>query len=344
MHAVVIHAPHDLRIDPVETADPGRGEVRVRIESGGICGSDLHFYHDGRIGQIVLREPMILGHEVAGRIEALGAGVTGLKVGQRVAVSPSRACGHCAYCQAGQQIHCLDMRFYGSAMRMPHVQGAFRESIVADAAQCHVVSDTVSAGEAAMSEPLAVCLHAARRAGSLLGKRVLVTGSGPIGALCVVVARQAGAAFVMATDVAEGPRKTIERLGADRFVNVALEADQLAEYARDKGTFDVLLEASGNEKAIAQAFDLLKPRSVAVLIGLGGAMTLPMNVAVAKELELRGTFRFHEEFAQAVALIGSGRVDLKPLISATMPYAKAREAFDLASDRSRAMKVQLTFA
>src|SRR5690606_31618526 len=135
---------------------------------------------------------MILGHEVAGVIERTGADVTGLAPGDRVAVNPSRPCGTCRYCQSGLQVHCLDMRFYGSAMRRPHVQGAFRQTLVADAAQCPLVPATVSSGVAAMAEPLAVCLHAVNRAGPILGRRVLVTGSGPIGALCVIAARRAG--------------------------------------------------------------------------------------------------------------------------------------------------------
>ena len=344
MRAVVIHAAHDLRLDAVVTGAPAAGEVLVRIETGGICGSDLHYYHHGGIGpSIRLQEPMILGHEVAGKIERVGDGIDGFRVGDRVAVSPSRPCGRCRYCQAGLQMHCLDMRFYGSAMRFPHVQGAFRETIVADAAQCHVVPATLTSAEAAMAEPLAVCLHAARRAGPLLGRRVLVTGSGPIGALCALAVRRAGAAEVVMTDVTETPAELMRRLGADRFVNVARDAMPLAEYARDKGAFDVLVEASGNEKALVAGFDVVRPTGIVVQVGLGGTFTLPMNTIVAKELELRGTFRFHEEFALAVEMLAKGLIDVKPLISATLPLERAREAFDLASDRSRAMKVQLAF-
>ncbi len=344
MRAVVIHAAHDLRIDEIAIAPPGPNEVRVRIEAGGICGSDLHYYHHGGIGTtIVLKQPMILGHEVAGIVDDAGAAVTRVKRGDRVAVSPSRPCGACRYCQSGQQIHCLDMRFYGSAMRMPHIQGAFREALICEESQCHVVPPGLGAGIAAMAEPFAVCLHAARRAGPLLGKRVLVTGSGPIGALCIVAARRAGAAEIVATDVTSAPAQIVTKLGADRFIDVATDAAALAAYGVDKGTFDVLLEASGNDKALAAAFDVLRPGGIIVQVGLGGTATLPINTLVAKELELRGTFRFHEEFALAVELLAKGLVDVTPLISATMPFTRAREAFDLASDRTRAMKVQLSF-
>lgn len=344
MRAVVIHKAHDLRIDEMECGEPGPGQVRVRIETGGICGSDLHYYHAGGFGTVRLREPMVLGHEVAGRIEWVGAGVARIKVGDRVAVSPSRPCGACPFCASGQQIHCLDMRFYGSAMRFPHVQGAFRELLVAEEGQCHVVPDSLTAGEAAMAEPLAVCLHAARRAGPLLGRRVLVTGSGPIGALCAIAVRRAGAAEVVATDVSDAPGDLLRQLGADRFINVARETEALAGYAADKGTFDVVLEASGNDRALAAALDAVKPQGIIVQVGLGGTATLPINTIVAKEIELRGTFRFHEEFALGVEMLAKRLIDVAPLISATFQVADARAAFDLASDRTRAMKVQLAFA
>ncbi len=341
--AVVVHAPHDLRIEAAPLANPGPGQVLVAVEAGGICGSDLHYYHHGGFGIVRIKEPMILGHEVAGCIEALGAGVTGLSIGQRVALSPSNPCGRCRYCQQGHQQHCLDMRFYGSAMRYPHVQGAFRDRIVAEAHQCYGVGDSVTAGEAAMAEPLAVCLHAVRRAGPLLGARVLVTGSGPIGVLAALAARRAGAVEIVATDVADAPLAVMRGLGVEHALNVASDPDALAPYIADKGHFDVLFEASGNERALSGALAALRPGAVVVQIGIGGAMTLPMNVLVAKEIELRGTFRFHEEFGLAVALMSKGLIDVKPLITATLPADRAVDAFVLATDRSKAMKVQLAF-
>jgi L-idonate 5-dehydrogenase len=343
MRAVVIHAARDLRIETIDTASLGPDEVEVRIEAGGICGSDLHYYQHGGIGAIRVREPMILGHEVAGKIERIGGNVANLQVGQRVAVSPSRPCRVCRYCQEGQQQHCLDMRFYGSAMRFPHVQGAFRDVLVTSAAQCHRTADGLTAAEAAMAEPLAVCLHAARQAGPLLGRRVLVTGSGPIGALCMMAARRAGAAEIIATDVADSALAMARLIGADRTINVASAPDALAAYGQDKGTFDVLFEASGNNSALVAALDVLRPGGIIVQVGLGGTATLPINTLVAKELQLRGTFRFHEEFALAVDLMGRGLIDVKPLVTATLPIERAVEAFELASDRSRAMKVQLAF-
>jgi L-idonate 5-dehydrogenase len=343
MDALVIHAPGDLRVEDIPTPDIEPAQMRVRVRCGGICGSDLHYYQHGGFGTVRIKEPMVLGHEVAGVIEEVGAAVQGFAAGDRVAVSPSRPCGRCRYCQQGLQNHCLDMRYYGSAMRTPHVQGAFRQQLVVETSQCYRLADPVSDAEGALAEPLSVALHAIRRAGPLLGQRVLVTGCGPIGALLVIAARRAGAAEIVVTDVAEAPLRSARKVGADQAVNVAASPDALKPFTADKGHFDVLLEASGNQRALVGAFEALRPRGVIVQVGLGGEMTLPINTIVAKEFDLRGAFRFHEEFAVAVELLNKGLVDVKPLISATLPFRDAGRAFALAADRSQAMKVVLSF-
>ena len=286
---------------------------------------------------------MVLGHEVAGVIDAVGAGVTGFACGDRIAVSPSQPCGRCIYCQQGLQNHCLDMRYYGSAMRTPHVQGAFRQEIVVETHQAHRLAASVSDSEGALAGPLSVALHAVRRAGSLLGKRVLITGCGPIGALLIVAARRAGAAHIVVTDVGDFTLGKALKVGADEAVNMAEEPDGLARFTADKGSFDILFEASGNERALRGALDALRPRGVIVQVGLGGEMTLPVNTLVTKEFDLRGAFRFHEEFAVAVELLNKGLVDVRPLISATLSYRDSARAFALAADRSQAMKVLLNF-
>jgi L-idonate 5-dehydrogenase len=344
MKAVVIHAAKDLRVEDAEVGAVGPGEVEVAIEAGGICGSDLHYYAHGGFGAVRLREPMILGHEVAGTIRALGADVAGLAVGDRVAVSPSRPCNACRYCLAGLRNHCLDMRFYGSAMRVPHIQGAFRQRLVADAYQCHRIADGISIGEAAFAEPFAVTLHAVARAGALIDRRVLVTGCGPIGALTILAARLHGAREIVATDVMDAVLRKALEIGADRTINVASNPEALAAYGANKGHFDVMFEASGNERAIRTGLEVLKPRGVLVQLGLGsGDMAIPQNIIVAKEIEVRGTFRFQEEFGLAVELINRRRVDVSPLLTATYPLADAVAAFEAAGDRTRSMKVQLAF-
>lgn len=343
MKVVVIHAARDLRIEEREAATPGPGQVEIRIEAGGICGSDLHYYQDGGFGAVRVREPMILGHEVAGHIVALGEGVTGFEVGERVAVSPSRPCNRCVYCLRGMQNQCVNMRFYGSAMPMPHIQGAFRERLVAEAWQCHKVAPGITIEEAAFAEPLSVTLHAVARAGSLLGKRVLVTGCGPIGVLTIMSARAHGAAEIVATDLADTVLAIARKVGADRTINVASDAPALEAFSADKGYFDVQFEASGSAQAVRSGLAVLRPRGVLVQVGIGGDVSVPLSLLVAKEIELRGSFRFHEEFALAVSLINRRVIDPRPLLTGVFGLNEAARAFDLAGDRSRAMKVQLAF-
>ena len=341
MLALVAHAAKDLRIEERPVAAPGEGEISVRIAFGGVCGSDLHYYNHGGFGTVRIKEPMILGHEIAGVVEAVGKGCERIKVGDRVAVNPSVPCNRCRYCLEGRQNQCLDMRFYGSAMRFPHVQGAFREILVAEERQIFTIPDHVSLGQAAFAEPLAVCLHAVTRASSVAGKRVLVTGVGPIGALTILAARCFGAREIVATDVAALPLKTAGIVGADRVIDAT--GDGLAEYGVNKGTFDVLLECSGNARALAAGLDVVRPGGTIVQLGLGGDVGLAINTIVTKELELRGSFRFHEEFGWAVDYISRGLIDVRPLLTETIPLVEAQRAFDLASDKSQAMKVQLSF-
>jgi L-idonate 5-dehydrogenase len=343
MQSIVIHAAKDLRIEERPEESVGPGEVGLRLATGGICGSDLHYFNHGGFGTVRLREPMILGHEVSAYVEEIGEGVTGLSKGQLVAVSPSRPCGNCRYCAEGLPNQCLNMRFYGSAMPFPHIQGAFRQRLVAKASQC-AVADGLSAGEAAMAEPLAVTLHATRRAGDLFGKRVLVTGCGPIGVLSILAARRAGAAEIVATDLSDYTLSIARKAGADRTINSASEPDALAAYGADKGYFDALYECSGAAVALVGGIGALRPRGIVLQLGLGGDMTVPMQAITSKELDIRGSFRFHSEFAIGVELMRKGLIDVKPLISQTLPLAQSVEAFTLASDRSRAMKVQIAFS
>ena len=343
MTAVVIHAAHDLRVEPHEAPDPGPGEVRIRIGRGGICGSDLHYYHAGGFGAVRVRQPMVLGHEAAGVVEAVGAGVAHVQPGDAVAVNPSLPCGACAQCLGGRPIHCLEMRFLGSAMRMPHVQGAFRSAFTCEAPRAVKLPQGLSVERAAFAEPLSVCLHAASQAGALLGARVLVTGSGPIGVLCAAVARLAGAREVVVTDLVAAPLAIARAMGADRTHGMGEDPDALAPYAANKGYFDAVFEASGSGAALVGALAVVRPGGVVVQVGVGGDAAIPLSALVAREIRLVGTFRFHAEFGHAVEVLASGRLDPSPMLTEVVPAAEAVRAFDLASDRRRAMKVQLAF-
>ena len=342
MKAIVAHAAKDLRIEVHPRPEPGPGQVLIRMKTGGICGSDLHYFNHGGFGPITLKQPMVLGHEVAGVIETLGEGVDTLTIGQLVAVSPSRPCGTCEYCREGRPNHCLNMRFYGSAMPFPHIQGAFQEWLVADVAQC-AVADGLTSAEAAMAEPLSVVLHAAKQAGDLLGKKVLVTGCGPIGLLAVLVARAAGAAQIVATDITDFTLDKARELGADITHNVADQANALEVYGAQKGHFDILFECSGVGPVVVSTVPCIRPGGTMVQLGLGGDMTLPIQAMTAKELTFKGSFRFHADFFSAVELMRSDRLNVMHLITHTLPLADTVKAFELASDRTKALKIQIEF-
>lgn len=343
-----LHAKGDIRIEEIDVAPPGPGEVLLAMGAGGICGSDLHYFQDGGFGPIRVREPIILGHEVAGTVRALGEGVDGLAVGDRVAVNPSRPCNTCTYCHQGLQQHCLNMRFFGSALRFPHEQGGFRDLMVADVGQCvRLDNPDVSLAEAACAEPLAVCLHALNRAGSsagnLAGKRALVTGAGPIGALCVAALRHAGAAQIVVTDLEDFPLDIVRRMGATETFNMRTDVARFDTFTADKGHFDVAFECSAAPSAIRSAIMATRPQGTVVVVGVAGDVPVPLNLVVGKEIAFIGTHRFTTEYAQAVRMIDGRNIDVRPIISASYNVGDAPAAFEAARDRRTAIKVQLSF-
>jgi L-idonate 5-dehydrogenase len=344
MKSVICHSAQDLRIESIELPPPGEHQLRVKVAFGGICGSDLHYYQHGGFGTVRIKQPITLGHEVSGIVDGWGAQVSGFERGQRIAISPSRPCGQCRFCQAGQHNHCLNMRFYGSAMPFPHIQGAFSEAIIIERYQAHPIAAHLSLSEAALAEPLSVGLHAISRAGSVLGQQVLVTGCGPIGLLLIGALRRAGAGRIVACDIASLPLNCAREMGADETINLSTEAERLEAYKAEKGQFDTVFEASGSQAALRTGLDVIRPRGVLVTVGMGGDVSLPMTQLVAKEVDMRGTFRFHAEFATAVRFLNEGLINGKPVITRVLPVDRAIEAFNLAADKSQSLKVQIQFA
>ena len=341
MLACVIHGAHDLRLEQREIPKPQPNEVLVRLGAGGICGSDLHYFHDGGVADFRIREPMILGHEVAGEVVSCGSEVRTVKAGDRVAVNPARYCGVCQYCRSGRANLCTEVHFFGSASRFPHVQGGFAEYFVAAETQCVRLDADISFPEIACAEPLAVALHAVNQAGTLVGKRILITGAGPIGLLVAAAARFAGALEITITDRFASPLALASRLGIDDALNVADNPDALKEAVSTRGEFDVALEASGAVPALLNCFESVRPGARIVQVGMLSNAQLPLGRIISREIEIVGTFRFNEEYTKAVKLLERGRIDVGPLITHRMPLGTAVEAFGLASDRTQAIKVSL---
>lgn len=344
MLAAILHAKADLRISELADAPLADDEVRVRVAFGGICGSDLHYYHRGAVGNFAIREPMVLGHEISGTVVEWGAGVTGLVAGQKAALDPSKPCLTCQFCRAGHSNLCENMRFLGSAALFPHVNGGFAQHLVLRADQVIPVAQDTDLLRLSCAEPLSVALHAVRRAGNLAGKRVIVTGSGPIGLLTARAALQAGAIEVVSTDIEDAPLVVArDKLGVTRTFNVAKDPDALAQFATPSGTFDVALEASGSPAALAGLFSIVKRGGRIVQLGMlpPGEAGIPVNVLQSREIELVGAFRAHDEFRLAVEYIIKDIIDVSPILSGLYDLANASKAFEKAGDRKQVIKLHL---
>lgn len=335
----VIHGAGDLRVEELASPQPGPGEALVAVRYGGVCGSDLHYWRHGGVGDFRLREPMVLGHEVVGTVVSYGPGATGPAPGTAVAVHPATPCGVCPECADGRANVCRDTRYLGSAARFPHVQGGFAGRVVVPSAQVRALPDGLGLRRAALAEPLSVALHAVRRAGAVAGRHVLVTGAGPIGCLVVAAAKAAGAARVTATDLVPEALGYAAVAGADTLLR--------ADDPDDPGwpaEVDVAVEASGVAAGLDTCLRLVRRGGVVVQLGMLPAGRTPFagNLVVSREIELRGAFRFGAEFDDALELLAA-RGEFDGLVSAVVPVREAEAAFALASDRERSCKVLLEF-
>jgi L-idonate 5-dehydrogenase len=339
--ACIIHGALDLRLEQETAPALGAHDVLLRLGAGGICGSDLHYYKEGRVGAFVVRQPLVPGHEASGIVDSVGSAVTRVKPGQKVAINPSHACGRCDYCRAGRGNLCRHMFFLGSASVFPHAQGMFRERFVMGETQLTPIDEAdISLGEIACAEPLSIGLHAIHRAGPVLGETVLVTGGGTIGCMSVMAARLAGAAQVIVCDISDRALEMARTVGADRTIRSdQVAATELADLA------EVSIEAAGSPAALKTCLTATRRGGRIVQVGtLPAELPFPANSVMARELDYRGAFRAHQEFDWAVQAIRSRRVDVRPLISAQLPLERSKEAFELALDRTRSTKVQLISA
>jgi L-idonate 5-dehydrogenase len=338
MRAVVVHGAGDLRVDERPDPTPGPGEVLIAMEWGGVCGSDLSYWRHGASGTAVLSQPLVLGHEVAGRIAAVGAGVTGQEIGRPVTVHPAELVGDGCLPEriAGRTNLYPRIRYFGSAAFDPHTDGGFSELRVVRADQVRPLPEGVSTEHGALAEPLAVALHAVHRAGDLRGRDVVVNGAGPIGSLVVAAARYRGAATVVAADIADSSLAVARALGADETRNLAA-GDTLPEDA------ELVFEASGAPAALGGVLRATARGGTVVQVGNlpGTAVPAVLGDLVTREISWIGAYRFIEEISDALQAMCDG-LDVSPLITHRFDLDRAAEALAVAADRtSGSSKVML---
>jgi len=343
--ACVLHAVNDIRLDKRPTPKPGPYDVLVAVRSVGICGSDVHYWTHGRIGPFILNAPMILGHESAGQVVAVGEKVTNLKAGDRITMEPGVPCRRCVHCKTGKYNLCPDVIF----MATPPYDGSLSNYITHPADFCFKLPDHVSYDEGAMCEPLSVGVHAVSRANVSIGQNVLVTGSGPIGLMSILAAKAAGAGIIIVADIKPERLEVAKKIGATHIIDLTKTTDAVASVTEIvPGGVDAVIECSGATSAIALAIRGARPGGVVVLVGLGAPeLTLPIVEAAVREVDIRGVFRYANAYPKALALIASGSVNVNPIITHHFPFEQVQQAFNVAlagqdAEKKMAIKVAIT--
>lgn len=344
MDALVLERQHKLSIRDIEVQEVlGPHDVRIALRTVGVCGSDVHYYENGRIGQFIVREPMILGHEAAGRVVEVGSEVHHLQVGDRVCMEPGIPDPNSRATRLG--IYNLDpaVRFWAT----PPVHGVLRPTVVHPAAFTFKLPPNVSYEEGAMVEPLAVGMHAANKAQIRPGDVAVVIGAGPIGILNALAALAGGCSHIIITDVQQPKLDIAAKLGPITPVNVAKEdAVEVVMKMTDGWGADIVFECSGNDKAAARVFDLACPAGCVIFVGMPGQpIAYDVVAAQIKELRVGHVFRYAHVYPRALALMGSGKLDVKPLITDTFAFQDSIKAFDYALHMPpTSVKVQITVA
>lgn len=337
--AVVAHAAGDLRVEEIQLAAPAADEARVAIAYGGICGSDLHYWSHGAAGESILKAPMILGHEVVGTVIQAAADGTGPAAGTPVAVHPATPAGTDEPYPEDRPNLSPGCTYLGSAARYPHTEGAFAREVNLPARMLRELPEGLSLQDAALAEPAAVAWHAVSRAGAVAGKKALVIGAGPIGALAVAVLKRAGAKEIVAVDMHEKPLEIATQLGA----TATLRADDLEGISKVHA--DVVIEASGNYRGLASAVRGATRGGRVVMVGLlpTGEQPALISLAITRELELVGSFRFNDEIDQVLAALADGSLDVAAAVTHQFPLSQSLEAFETAKDSATSGKVLLNF-
>jgi L-iditol 2-dehydrogenase len=329
--AAVLHGIRQLSIEERPVPAPGPHEVLVEVASVGICGSDVHYYEHGRVGDHVVSAPMVLGHEASGTVVGRGEGAGTHALGERVALEPGVPCGSCRECRTGHYNLCRDVVFFAT----PPVDGALARYVTIHEDFAHRLPDSVTEDEGALCEPLSVGLWACKKAGIGLGSRVAVAGAGPIGAVVTLVALASGASEVIVSDPVAERRARLSALGATSVVDAL--SSGLEQEATDA---DVFIDCSGAPAAVVDGIRCVRPAGTAVLVGMSASSEIPIPVARVqnREIRLTGTFRYANTYPEAIALVAAGAIDLEGLVDARFPLEQTEEALTVARRNPSVLK------
>jgi L-iditol 2-dehydrogenase len=304
---------------------PKPNEVLVKLEYVGVCGSDLHYYENGRISDFIVKPPFVLGHEPGGVVVETGSEVKHLKKGDKVALEPGKTCGHCEFCRTGRYNLCPDVVFFAT----PPVDGVFQEYTAHEAALCFKLPENVSTMEGALIEPLAVGFHAALTGSARIGQTALVTGSGCIGLVSMMALKAQGVSRVYVTDVVDKRLEKARALGADGVIN-ASATDPLKVLGELEPGLDLVIETTGTDAAAAQGIGALKKGGTIVFVGYSktGTMSLPMGTALDKELTMKTIFRYRHIYPLAIDAVARGAVDIKNIVTNVFDFDDIQNAMD----------------
>lgn len=327
---------------PIPT--PKANEVLVKLEYVGICGSDMHYYETGAIGDYVVEPPFVLGHEPGGVVVEVGADVTHLKVGDRVALEPGKTCGHCEFCKTGRYNLCPDVVFFAT----PPVDGVFQEYVAHEADLCFKLPDNVSTLEGALIEPLAVGFHAANQGGAHAGQTAVVMGAGCIGLVSMMALKAEGVSNVYVVDIMEKRLEKALELGADHVINGKDEdaVEAVMKLTEGKGC-DLVIETAGTEFTSRQCVKMTKKGATIVLVGYSktGEITLPMSLALDKELTFKTVFRYRHIYPMAIEAVAAGKVNLKGIVTNIFDFDDIQNAMDRSiSDKANIVKAVVQIA
>lgn len=338
MKVAVMNGIGKMGLTEREIPVSGAGEVLVKIDCVGICGSDIHYYETGRIGNYIVEPPFVLGHEAAGEVVGIGEGVTGLKPGDRVALEPGKTCGHCRYCREGQYNLCPDVVFFAT----PPVDGVFQEYATHPADLCFKLPENVSNLEGALIEPLAVGFHAARQGGAQAGQKAVVFGAGCIGLVCMMALKAEGVMDVTVVDVMQKRLDKALELGATHVINSSNEnaVERILELTGGAGP-ELVIETAGMEVTTRQAIEAARKGATIVLVGYSksGELTLPISLFIDKELTFKSVFRYRHIYPLAIEAVAAGKIDLKHLATHFFDLDHIQEAMDRSvTDRADIVK------